>query len=63
MEKRVLNISIGKSGGNASKNAKTYRFTIPNKWAKDMGIELDNRAVEVIYDSDKKEITIKKIEE
>lgn len=61
MEKRELKVSIGKSGGNASKNSKTYRFTIPNKWAISMGVTEENREIVASYDEEKKQIIIKKI--
>jgi hypothetical protein len=59
MEIRELKINISKAGGNASAAAKKHTFTIPNKWAIDMGIEKDRRLAEVIYDNTKKEIIIK----
>lgn len=59
-EKRELKVIFVKPGGTASKNSLSYRFTIPNKWANDMEIELEDRMLEVVYDYEKKEITIKK---
>lgn len=54
MEKRVLKISFNKSGaGNI-----TPKLSLPANWIKDMGINLDDREIEVTYVNG--EITIKK---
>lgn len=60
MDKREVNISIVKTGGNASKNSKAYRISLPTLWCKDMGIADEDRRMELYYDQEKKEILIKK---
>lgn len=61
INQRTAKIIINKSGGTASEGSVTYRITIPNKWAKDMGLAEDNRNVSMSYDSEKKEIKISAI--
>ena len=38
MEQRQLKVSCCKAGGNASKNALSYKLTLPVAWIKEMGI-------------------------
>ena len=56
MNKRILRISFNKSGSGSI----TKRLTLPSSIMKDMGITEDEREVEMIYDENGKEITIKK---
>lgn len=56
MNKRILRISFNKSGSGSI----TKRLTLPSSIMKDMGITEDEREVEMIYDENEKEITIKK---
>ena len=58
MEQRNLKVSCCKAGGNASKNALSYKLTLPVAWIKEMGIDLENREVEVIFENN--EIVIRK---
>lgn len=46
---RNAKVSFISSGGNASKNAKSARITLPNKWIRDMGITPDDREVTIRY--------------
>lgn len=62
METRKNKINISKSGGTASKNARVYKLSLPVNWVKDMGIEENDRTVELKYNKETKEITIKKID-
>lgn len=50
MEERELNVMINKVGGNASKEARNYRLSIPTAWAKELGLSEDNRAVIAKFD-------------
>lgn len=56
-EKRERLIQISKDG----RGADTFRVALPTKWMRDMGIDYDDRKVEIIYDSTEKSIVIKKI--
>lgn len=61
MEKRILKILFNKAGGNASKNSYAYKMSIPPKWIKEMGIDMENREVVAGFDGER--IIIKKREE
>lgn len=58
MEIRNANIIINKSGGTASSQGKTYRVTLPNSWVEQLGIDEENREVELCFDGMK--ITVRK---
>lgn len=62
MEERIVKMTITKPGGNASKNAKAYRVTIPPLWAKHIGITEDNRTISISL-LDENKIMIEKIKE
>ena len=51
MEKRIAKIIVGKSGGTAGKDAKTYKISLPTRWVKELNID-DNR-IELCYDGEK----------
>lgn len=53
LEVRKRNVSIGKAGGNASVNAKTYKISIPSNWMTEMGITEENREVRLSFDGEK----------
>lgn len=56
MEKRELSISFSRSGaGNFSP-----KITLPKKWIDEMKITQEDRKVEVFFNENTKEITIKK---
>ncbi len=57
MDKRILKISFNKAGSGSI----TKRLAIPSRIASDMGITKNDREVELIYNDNKKEITIKKL--
>ena len=38
MEKRIAKIIVGKSGGTAGKDAKTYKVSLPTKWVNELNI-------------------------
>ena len=50
METRKAKMIINKSGGTASSHGKTYRVTIPNSWIEQLGIDEENREVELCFD-------------
>ena len=50
METRKAKMIINKSGGTASSQGKTYRVTIPNSWIEQLGIDEENREVELCFD-------------
>lgn len=58
METRKCKISVGKPGGNASKNAKNYRLSIPSKWVQEMGLSPEERDLLISFDGEC--ITVKK---
>lgn len=49
-ESRNVKILINSAGGNASKNAKTYRVSLPAKWMHELGINQENRNVVLTFD-------------
>lgn len=53
MEKRELNIIIGKCGGNASKNSLNYKITLPTSWAKELGITRESRKLIATFDGER----------
>ena len=57
---RKRRIIFDKPGGNASKNAVSYKISLPSGWIKEMGISQDDRYVSIEFDGEK--ITIKKIQ-
>lgn len=58
---RILKVSFGKAGGNASKNSYSPKLAIPKKWLDEMGIKKDeSEHVEVIFDGEKIIITKKR---
>lgn len=57
MEVRKLKVNLFKSGS-GSVNAKV---TLPITWIRDLGVTPEDREVDVEYNEEKKEITIKKL--
>ena len=58
MEIRNGKIIVGAAGGTASKNAKTYKVSLPSAWLSEMGIGEDDREVCLSFDG--RQITIQK---
>ena len=52
MEKRNANLIVTSSGGSASKNAETFRVTLPNTWISELGLDSDNRSLELRFDGE-----------
>lgn len=57
MDKRILKVSFNKAGSGSI----TKRLTLPSRVIADMGITENDREIELLYDENKKEITIKKL--
>lgn len=55
-----LNVSVRAAGGNASKNAVRGSINIPKDILLDMDIDKKNNQIELHYNTETKEITIKK---
>lgn len=53
METVKRNIMMNKAGGNASKNALTYRISLPAGAIKALGITPEDRSVILSYDDEK----------
>lgn len=51
MDKRITKIIVGKAGGTASKNSKTYKISIPSKWVSELN--LAESQIELSYDAAK----------
>lgn len=49
---------INKVGGNAGKTSLNYRISLPSTWITEMGINEENREVNITFDGEK--IIIKK---
>lgn len=58
LEIRKRDIQIGKPGGNASKNAKNYRISIPSPWVQALGVTPEDKSVTIAFDG--KRIVIEK---
>lgn len=52
MEKRTAKIIIGKAGGTASKNASTYKISLPTTWANELKITPENREVLMSFEGE-----------
>ncbi len=53
MDRRTAKIIIGKAGGTASKNALTYKISLPTTWVNELKIKPDNREVLMSFDGEK----------
>ena len=51
MERRIAKLIVGKAGGNAGKNSKTYKVSLPNKWVAELG--LAESKMEISFDGEK----------
>ena len=56
MEERILKIQFAKSGN----GGRTARLTIPIKWLDEMELIPDEREVIAVFNSEKKEFSIRK---
>ena len=55
MERKDRNLSFYKAGGGIA-----VRINLPKEWINDMKLTANDKSVEMIYDKEKKTITIKK---
>lgn len=53
METRKRNIMINKAGGGSGPNTYNYRVSLPAPWLREMGVDLDNKEVEIEFDGEK----------
>ena len=60
MENRTGKIIISSAGGTASSGAKTYKVSIPSLWIKEIGLDENNRNIELIFDGNGIYITSEK---
>lgn len=51
MERRIANLIIGKAGGTAGKDAKTYKLSLPSKWVAELG--LTESKMEIAFDGER----------
>ena len=58
MESKIISVTIGKPGGNSSKNSLRAKINLPKVWIDKMGITQENK--EVIAEFDGEKITITK---
>ena len=53
MEKRKAKVNISAAGGTAGKGAKTCKVTLPTAWVDALGINGENREIEISFDGTK----------
>ena len=51
MERRIAKLIIGKAGGTAGKDSKTYKVSIPSKWVAELG--LADSKMEIAFDGER----------
>lgn len=51
MERRIAKVIVGKAGGTAGKDAKTYKVSLPSKWVTELG--LAQSQIEMTYDGER----------
>jgi len=51
MERRIANLIVGKAGGTAGKNSKTYKVSLPSKWIAELG--LADSEIEIAFDGER----------
>lgn len=51
MERRIAKLIIGKAGGTASKDSKTYKVSLPTKWVAELG--LTDSKMEIAFDGER----------
>ena len=59
METRKRRLMINKAGGTAGKDSVNYRVSLPAPWVKSMGLNENDRELELEFDGEK--IIIKKL--
>ncbi|MBQ3518366.1 MAG: hypothetical protein IJA31_03485 [Clostridia bacterium] len=51
MERRIANLIVGKAGGTAGKDSKTYKVSLPSKWIVELG--LADSEMEIAFDGER----------
>ena len=51
MERRIAKLIVGKAGGTAGKDSKTYKVSLPSKWITELG--LTDSKMEIAFDGDR----------
>ena len=51
MERRIAKLIVGKAGGTASKDSKTYKVSLPSKWVAEFG--LTDSKMEIAFDGER----------
>ena len=51
MERRIANLIVGKAGGTAGKDSKTYKVSLPSKWVAELG--LTDTKMEISFDGER----------
>lgn len=51
MEKRIAKLIVGKAGGTASKDSKTYKVSLPTKWVAELS--LTDSKMEIAFDGER----------
>jgi hypothetical protein len=51
MEKRIAKLIVGKAGGTAGKDSKTYKVSLPSKWVAELG--LTDSKIEIAFDGER----------
>lgn len=51
MERRIAKLIVGKAGGTAGKDSKTYKVSLPSKWVAELG--LTNSKMEIAFDGER----------
>lgn len=51
MERRIAKLIVGKAGGTASKDSKTYKVSLPSKWVAELG--LTDSKMEIAFDGER----------
>lgn len=51
MERRIAKLIVGKAGGTAGKDCKTYKMSIPSKWVTELG--LADSKMEIAFDGER----------
>ena len=59
METRICNLMISTSGGTAGGSANNYKISLPSTWVKELGLDAENRQMELSFDGPSITITKK----
>lgn len=51
MERRIAKLIVGKAGGTAGKDSKTYKVSLPSKWVAELGL-VDSK-MEIAFDGER----------